>query len=162
MTDSVDVQIADAIVAQIVAANLVDAANIERSYADVSEPLETLSTLKVDVVPWDCQPEKHSRSKHRYDVETDIVIRNRFGPADNDMDGRIPNSVVDVLPKLRQDIFELFAASQPTNAGYLTAAPEAQFKEISILSAMVRPHWKKYRQFTAWLRITHKWAKAPG
>lgn len=164
MTNSVDIQVADAIVAAIQAATFDIATPLtERSYADFNEPLEGLSAARIDVVPWDCKAEQDTRGTHEYTIETDILIRRRFGLQSQDgVTGGIPNAVVDEMPKLRQDIYELLAPAQPSRTGRLAATPDAAFEECKIMAAMVRPHWKKYRQFTAWLRVTYLWSKAPG
>jgi hypothetical protein len=165
VTDSVDIQVADAIVAEIQAAATAmgfPGLTVERSYADVARPFDNATALRVDVVPWDCQVEQDSHGTAEHTIVTDIVIRQKFGPASQNESGLIANATVDPLPKLRQDICELLMPAQPSNDGRLTNTPDAAFDELKIVTARYRPHWREHRQFTGWIRVTYLWSKAPG
>lgn len=162
MTLSVDIQVAEAIKDAIEAATLETTPdNVIRAYADVAKTLEDLDESFVHVVPWDLRPELASRSQLRYEVVTDILIRKRFSAAENGADGKVPNATVDEMPRMREQILELLVPSQPNQTGTLCSGA-ARFEEVQVVSPMIRKHWTDQRQFTAWLRFTHIWTKAPG
>jgi len=163
VTNSVDIQVADAIVAALRAATFdIEVPTIERTYADVNRELESLEEIRIDVIPWDCQVEQDSRGTHEYVIETDIVIRQRFGQQSQDADsGLIAKEKVDALGKLRQDVYELFAPAQSTHSGSLDDT-DAMFTDVELAEVMHKDMWQKYRQFTAVIRTTHVWNKSPG
>lgn len=158
MANAVEVDIAEAIKDELNDATFSIAFDAERSEADATVPLIELDTLRVDVVPWTATPSLQDRKVIGYVIETDILIRKRFEPSDQDVaTGRIPTAETDALRQLRQEISEFFMPSQPSYTGrQLTDVPGAHWKETKVVAAMVRPHFKQYRQFTAWIRVTHQ------
>lgn len=157
MSNAVEVDIAEAIKSELNSATFSLSFTAVRTEADPTVPLTELGTLRVDVVPWLPQIELAARGVLRYVVQTDILIRKRFEPSQQDgTTGLIPSATVDALRKLRQDITELFLPSQPTQTGRkLTAVPYANWAETTVMSGLVRPHMKQHRQYTGWIRVTY-------
>lgn len=157
MANAVEVDIAEAIKEELNSATFVVKVVAERSEADATVPLTELGTLKVDVVPWTATSSLQDRAVIGYVVETDILIRKRFESSEQDGEGRVPTVETDRLRQLRQEIAEFFMPSQPTYTGRaLTDVPGAHWRETKVVAAMVRPHFKQYRQFTAWIRVIHQ------
>ena len=136
-----------------------------RSEADPATPLTSLGEVRVDVVPWQPTTELESRGEILYTVPVDILVRKRFGAADQALDdsGEIDLYETDRLRNLAQEIREFWMPSQTTKHGReLTAVPNAAWDETRIMAAMVRPHFRQYRQFTAWVRVTYTLSKVAG
>lgn len=162
---AVEVDIAEAIKDELNDEDFGIAFQAERNYADVSKMLTDLGTLHVDVVPWKSESELGDRGELHYTVETDILLRKRFGGSDQDVStGLIPNADIDSLMELRQKIGEFFTPSQVTSqtGRELTAQPNAVWESTKCMAAYVRQHLKANRQFTGWLRVTYSISRAAG
>jgi len=164
MPNSIEIQIADAIASELNGEDFGLEFKAERSYADISSPLEDMDVLKVDVVPWSAESTLNSRGSLLYTVETDVVIRKRFEPRTQDVrTGRIPVADIDLLMKLRQDIKEFFEPSQASQDGRsLADVPDAVWSGTRTMAAYVRGHLKTLRQFTAWIRIEYEIGRVAG
>lgn len=157
MANAVEVDIAEAIKDELNAHDFGITFRAERSEADASTPLTDLGAVHVDVIPWLPQPELDARGTVEYTVQVDVLIRKRFEASEQSQNtGLVPISETDRLRKLRQDITEYFLPCEPAQSGRrLTAITDATIDELKVMSGMVRPHMKQYRQFTAWLRLTY-------
>lgn len=156
---SVQVKLADAIAAQINAADAADFTispnpTAVRSWAEWDEKLENLNTLYVDVVPAGISSELNDRGELVYTLETDIGVRKRFGQTDQaSATGRINASALDELALLTEELHEFFAADRPTTE------QQAVWTEVEYRAPYVRKHLRELRQWTSIVRVTHDWTK---
>ena len=140
----------------------------QRSYADWNDELADLAEVKVDVVPFRSVPDLDSVGTYEIPVTIDILIRKHFDYSDQDSDQTIPNEIIDPLIKLVQDVWEFFAPSQANGAhtGRLTltsglSAAWDSDNPARVMADYVRPHLRKMRQFTGWIRVGYVVSKEP-
>lgn len=162
---AVEVDIAEAIKDELNTYDFGHSFKADRNYADVSTKLEVIDELTVHVVPWSAESNLEDRGELTYTVQTDVLIRKRFGmPAQETGSGEIDATEIDALMELRQKIGEYFTPSQVTsqNGRRLADQPNAVWIETKTMAAYVRPHLRQFRQFTGWLRITYQICRAAG
>ena len=153
------VRLADAVVARLLQAesenalSIAEAITIERSYADWDLALDASdSGLRIDVVAVSIGLEftKTARGKHSYTIPVDIAVRRKFtADEDNPRTGRIPNSMVDPLVELVEEIYNLFDKIEHL-PDYESAAPTGN---ISISANPFAKHLREIRQFTGVVRV---------
>lgn len=128
MADAIVVQVADAIVAQLLASSLIDeGCEPRRSWADWSEDVVENDRLHVDVVPADWQCELETRGHVQWTDAVDIGIRRKFDAQELDITtGRVIRAEVDRLAKLVEDVAEFFMSDR------LTSVPEASWMQTRV------------------------------
>lgn len=162
---AVEVDIAEAIATELNADAFSQPFMASMNYADISTPLTEMDELKVDVVPWKSESELSDRGELEYTIETDIVIRKRFGVQDQVVTTQaIEKNAINEMMQLRQEISEFFTPSQVTGqtGRSLSDQPNASWQETKVMASFVRPHLRQFRQFTGWLRITYQICRAAG
>lgn len=162
---AIEIDIAEAIKDELNGEAFSQRFEAERNYADASKLLTDMDTLHVDVVPWRAESTLADRGELEYTVETDVVIRKRFGVTEQSPStGEIPVATIDELMGLRQEISEFFTPSAVTGqtGRELTAVPNASWQETKVMASYVRPHLKQNRQFTGWIRLTYQVSRAAG
>ena len=138
---------------------------VERSYANVRQKLEDLDTVRIDVVPWNSQPEIDSVGTFLWPCEVDILIRRRNTANEQNPSGELRKEEIDLLMRLVQDVYEFFLPSQatdPEQTGRLVTFDEAHWEETRMIAHYVRSHLAELRQFTGWIRLTYSVGKVPG
>lgn len=153
---SVMAQVADAVVGELNDAKLSIDITPERSYAEWDEELTELNTLRVDVVPVGlASAELSARNVIGYDVDVDIGIRYRFGPADTEAgDGRIAIDEIDALVLLVEEIVEYLSDSDNSERR-LSDYTSASLAAMQVRATYVREHLRTLGQFTAIIRATY-------
>jgi len=121
---------------------------------DTTEVLQDLDTLHCDVVIAATTPELRSRVGLDYLCEVDVAIRKKFGVADADADtGRVPNTSIDPLVLLLEEIVEYVAAKSRRG---LASTPPAAWKSAVIPVPFHPEHLQEHRQFTGVVRVTYE------
>ena len=158
MSDSILIDIAEAVKDEINSAGFGRDFKAERSYADWDVKLEDVDVLRVDVVPVRCDPRQASRGLIEYECAVDIGIRKRFGSSTTETaTGRIQQDRIDELMELSQRISDYFLPSQAVSGqdGHpLTDVPEACWLQTENRAAFVPKHIREARQFTSIFRVT--------
>lgn len=153
MPNAIPVDVAEAVTTMLTTALASQEIVPERSYADWELELTDSNVLHVDVVAvtTEMKTELAARGSLRYLIPIDIGVRQRFGTdKQNDDTGRIPNSELDPLVLLTQQIFELFMPER------LTDFEAGVWISTNILAMPIKAHLHQHRQFTAVVRIVFR------
>ena len=118
MADALEIQVADAVVAQINSQTWSETFRAERSYADIDAELTELDVLRVEVVlpeEWD-QYDLDTRGSDEAQLTLTIAIRKRFGTEQQNqrLSGAL-RSEVDRLYTLAVDMARHFTTRAPTS-----------------------------------------------
>lgn len=153
MPDAEQVTITEAVKVAIEAAELSQEFTVERSYADWDLELASNTDLRVDVVAVTTKQTAEPIARGpviAYTVPVDVAVRKRFATESQDDEGRIPNSLLDPLVYLVQEIHELFALA------YLTGNVGKWAEPPRILVCPNPRDLRQNKQFTAILRLTFR------
>lgn len=157
MPSAVLVQVAEAVAAELREHDFgVTFDAIERNWADFEVELEELNTLRCDVVGVLPEVDFDTRESLNYVCPVDIVIRKRFGQADQTDCGRIEIAEIDRLVLLVEQINELFC---DPDGKRLATFDSATWKATDIRACASRDHLKK-RMFLGVIRVTYDTHKA--
>lgn len=173
---AVSVQVAEAIRAEIEAADFGLDFLLERSYAEWDEELEELDVLRVDVVPhFAAKLEQQDRAASLWSVSVDVGVRKKFGQQHRTSSGRIDVSKIDDLVLLTEQIGEHFCPTG-TLAGRLPdvsgaaweSSPGAMPGETGSMQSGTdfralfnRDHLRRLAQFTSIVRLNYQVTKDP-
>lgn len=153
MPDAEQVTITEAVKVAIEAATLSQTFTVERSYADWDLELATNNDLRVDVVAVSTKQVATIIARAPVIsciVPVDVAVRKRFGTEAQNEDGRIPNSLIDPLVYLVQELHELFALAK-------LAGDIGKWAEDPRILVNPNPRdLRQNKQFTAILRLTFK------
>ena len=147
------VAIANAVVAQINAANL--GITAQRSYADWDLELADESGPRCDVIANSVEQkdELATRGNVKFTVPIDIAIRQKFDATKIDIpSGRVTLQVVDDLILLTETIAMLFAGKSFFEA----TGGNWAYQEIALLANPIRQHLRQFHQFTSVMRLTFR------
>jgi hypothetical protein len=137
---AVILDLADAVVAQLNAATLSQSFTAERLYAPL-EDLETLSALKVTVVPRALSTRPLSRGKDGFDYQIDIGVQQKTDLSEAMLDG---------LMLLVEEIVDLF------RPGRLTTYPTAPIIDVANQPIWAADHLNEKHVFTSVITLTVK------
>lgn len=150
MANSLEIQIADAVVSAINAATWTEVFRAERIYGDIDTPLEELDRLRVDVLmpeAWDAH-ELDDQSNDSCIAVFEIAIRKNFGMAmQNQVDGGGLRDELDRLYTLAVDMARVFMTDAFDS---LTA----HCIDTQLLQAYDREMLATMGQFTAVIQLT--------
>lgn len=165
---AVVVEVADAAVAATIAAkeDLEITVDAIRSYGDVNDDLLDLDVLKIDFIPFLVDANLGTTTLLEYPHVIDLLVRKKFAASDQGVsDGKIDRAEIDKLVLLMQRLWELFAPSQPNQAGELVTASGYSAKwdpdSTRLMYLFNRQHLKR-RQFTGYIRLGYRVSKEVG
>lgn len=141
---SIVLNITDAVVAQLNAAELSQAVEAERQYVPSYE-LKTLKELRVTVVPRELHVRSLDRGRNSYEADIDIAIQKKFNKGDA--------AEIDPLIEFVEEIADQFRLKR------LASFPGAIWSKTVHQVLYSQEHWDQYRQFTSLLTLTFRVAQ---
>ena len=158
MPSAVLVQVAEAIKSAIKDHDFgVTFDELERNWADFNVEIEEIGKLRCDVVGVVHEAcEFDSRGSLNYVCPVDIVIRKRFGQADQTDCGRLDVKEIDRLALLVEQINEFFCEEYNKR---LPGFDDATWRSVDIRACASREHLQK-RMFLGVVRVTYDVHKA--
>ena len=167
-TNSVQVDIAAAIVTELNAHAFSTKFTAKRQAGEINYELKETSDVVVDVVPFSMKTKLGSRGTVDYTVVTSICIRKKIPSNEQGVDGWIPNAQVDPLFVLLQEINDYFIPSQDNGRSgrRLADAPEAAWVENTKENedGIMGPYSKflmEEKQFVGIVRVTYEVSRVP-
>jgi hypothetical protein len=146
------VEIADAVVTALKAAEFGMEIPWERSYGDWDLELKEIGCVRGDVVPvFDAQVELETRGSVRYELNIDIALRKRFS-SQTDIDcGRINRDEIDKLLYVVQRMQQQFVATRPSDDSVWSPSRTQQ-----VQAWYVKAHLREWNQFTGVVRLPYE------
>jgi hypothetical protein len=142
--------ITDATVAALTGGTWSQSFTTEGSYADWELPFEGAGAvaLRCDVVPHPELPtELEDRQTLQYEVGVELVLRQRFGGADLETDGRVKKTKVAALISLLLELNRFFTADR------FATFQDAVWTETRIKMLYSPRHLRTHHQFTGIVRL---------
>lgn len=144
---AVMVSVADALVTALNAATWSPTFTAVRSYAHWADKLESISSLKVDVVPVNhARSSLATRGSLEYAPEIDIGFRQLLTTT--------TTAAVDTLVALVESVNEWVCSRD------VASTPVAEWESASIRALYVRDHLREWKQFTGIIRVTYRVEKS--
>ena len=138
---SMVIQVAEAVTAELNAAELSQTVTAERHYVPLFE-LPEMNELHVTVVPRGVQIENADRTRALHDVQIDIAVQKKFETGDL--------TEIDPLLALVEEIAEWFRLHR------LASFPNARWIKTEHKPLYAQDHWEEFRQFTSVLVLTFR------
>lgn len=137
-------QVADAVTAQINAAELSREVTAERLYVPNFD-LADLKTMRVSVVPRELLIESLDRSSNRYNAKIDVAVQQKFSTGSH--------AEIDPLVDLVEEIVDLFRMKR------LPSMPEARCIAVEMPVIYSPEMWDQDRTFTSLMTLTFMFAR---
>ena len=166
-TNSVQIDVAQAIVDELNDHSFSLAFTAVRQAGEISYEL-TNNDLAVDVVPFQMRCMLESHGTANYKVTTSICVRKKIATHEQGSDGWMPNTQIDPLFVLLQEINDYFMPSKDTGRSgrRLTGVEEAAWMENAKENedGVFGPYAKYLReekQFVGIVRVTYDVSRVP-
>jgi hypothetical protein len=153
MAQPILADIADALVATLNGGTFETSFESARSYGAWDERLASFDKLQVDVVPVTVPVQEDqglaTRDSVKFDYSFDVIVRKRFGANDQGVTGSIPNSKIDPLVRLTEQIVT-FVPMQ-----FLDGYDEAIWQSTKLRFVAYRKHLREWHQYTGLVRVAY-------
>lgn len=143
--------VADAVLAEVAAQSWALEFTSEWSYADWELPLEEVTDLRLDVVPWPELPvELDDRNSLSNEVSLDLILRQRFGGQDLDQEkaGRVKRDLVTAR------VAQLLELNRHFTIDRFASFDSAVWTGTRIKTLYFPSHLRTKQQYTGIVRLT--------
>lgn len=143
--------VAEALLAEVAAQSWTLDFTSEWSYADWELPLEEVSALRLDVVPWPELPvDLDDRNSLSNEVSLDLVLRQRFGgqALDQEKEGRVKRDLVTARVAQLLDLNRYFTKDR------FATFDSAVWTGTRIKTLYLPSHLRTKQQYTGIVRLT--------